>query len=80
MNDSDVYEQWKQQRSSIQPPQDHESKVMEGIAGADADAQQSLTRSSDALLDRPAWAALVVVAASILGMVRMTFSLLIGIQ
>lgn len=82
MNQDDVYEQWKEQRSLIEAPYGFESEVMARLNDSDADTgvDSSTTQPIAAdLLDRPAWAAVAVVAASVFGFARISFALLIGI-
>jgi hypothetical protein len=77
MKPDDVYEQWKQQASSVEAPSGFEAKVMAGVS--QSDVEPTLTRSSARLLDHPAWATAAVLAASLVGLFRVAFALLIGI-
>jgi hypothetical protein len=78
MKTNDVYEQWKKQRSSIEAPSGFESKVMARLGDSDTDggnSPPSVRRS----LDHPVWAIVAVVAATLVGVLRVSFALLIGI-
>jgi hypothetical protein len=78
MKPDDVYEQWKQQASSVEAPSDFEAKVMAGVRQSDSE-RSTLTSDSATLLDHPAWATAAVLAASLVGLFRVAFALLIGI-
>lgn len=82
MKPEDVYEQWKGQRSSIEAPAELEANVMSSLHGlpAPSGAGESVSRpTAGGLLAHPALAAVAVVAASFVGIMRVTFALLIGI-
>jgi hypothetical protein len=79
MTPEDVYQQWKSQRSTIEVSADFDANVMSRLA-AEADVVTSELTSTTgrlALLDRPLWGALAVVAASVVGIVRLSFALLV---
>jgi hypothetical protein len=78
MKTNDVYEQWKQQGSSIEAPSGFASKVMARLNVPDSGGDSRLP-SGTRLLDHPAWAAVAVLAASLMGLLRVAFALLIGI-
>lgn len=78
MNEHEVYEKWKTQRGSIEPTSDFTERVMSGIANDHASVNHPLTKSQP-VAGRYAAAVTAVIAASLLGILRMTFALLIGI-
>ncbi len=78
MNEHEVYEKWKTQRGSIEPTSDFTERVMSGIASDHASVNHPLTKSQP-VAGRYAAAVTAVIAASLLGILRMTFALLIGI-
>lgn len=85
MKPDDVYQQWKQQGSLIKAPDEFEANVMATVNQSDDDQATldlpSVTPSSEPLLlDQPAWAAAAVLAASLMGLMRVAFALLIGIS
>lgn len=79
MTPEDVYQQWKSQRSTIEVADDFDANVMSQlVAKADAGTSELTSNTAGlALLDRPLWAALAVVAASVVGIVRVSFALLV---
>jgi len=82
MRPDDVYEQWKEQRSEIEPPPELNASVISAIDGVESPFQPPVTSTaatSRGLFGHPAWAAVAVVAASIVGIMRVTCALLIGI-
>lgn len=79
MKPDDVYEQWKQQGASIEAPSGFEAKVMAGLQQVEADPPTPATVRRS-WFDHPAWATVAVVAASLLGLFRVAFALLIGIS
>lgn len=78
MKTNDVYEQWKKQRSSIEAPSGFGSDVMARLNVPDSGGDRRLPNGTR-LLDHPAWAAVAVLAASLMGLLRVAFALLIGI-
>ena len=82
MTTDDVYQEWKRQRSSIVAPNGFESHVMSGLVdsdGSEENCETSTRRNEGSLLSHPLWAAAAMVAASVVGIMRVTFALLIGI-
>jgi len=79
MTPEDVYQQWKEQRSNIEASDEFGSNVMSQlVAEADAGSTELASKAGGmGLLDRPLWAALAVVAASVVGIMRVSFALLI---
>lgn len=76
MSDNDVYEQWKASRSSITAPSDFQAKAM-------AEATElpvPKTELKPTVLERPLWATVAIIAASVFGLARVGFALLIGIS
>ena len=85
MKPDDVYHQWKQQGSLIKAPDGFEANVMATVNQSDADQATvelpAVTPSSaPSLLDHPIWATAAVLAASLMGLMRVAFALLIGIS
>lgn len=85
MKPDDVYQQWKQQGALIKAPDGFEANVMAKMNQSDADQATvelpAVTPSSEpSLLDHPAWAITAVLAASLMGLMRVAFALLIGIS
>jgi hypothetical protein len=73
MTEDEVYEQWKQQRGSLQTPSDFATQVIQRIAGSTSTPTRH--RGVERLMTVAA-----VLAASIVGILRITMTLLIGIQ
>ena len=78
MKFEDVYEQWKQQGASIQAPSGFEASVMAGLDQPDG-GPVSPASNTPGWFNHPASATAAVLAASLLGLFRVTFALLIGI-
>ena len=78
MAEPDVYQQWKAQRESIAAPPDFVAKTLLAIEstrlenGGSDQVRYSFKRS--------AWSVFAVVAASVLGFLRIAFALLFGIS
>lgn len=85
MKPDDVYQQWKQQGALVEAPDGFEADVMAMMNHSDADEAtvelRAVTPSSEpSLLDHPAWATTALLAASLMGLMRVAFALLIGIS
>lgn len=78
MSEHEVYEKWKTQRGSIEPASDFAQRVISNIANDQATVDPPRIKSQP-LASRYAAALTAVIAASLLGMFRMPFALLIGI-
>lgn len=83
MTTNDVYEKWKQQRASLEPPTQFEANVISAINDSNAgpDDRPLASRAGyTGSLGRPIWTAVAVVAASIVGIVRVAAVLVIAIS
>lgn len=85
MNPDDVYQQWKQQGALIKAPDGLEANVMAtvnqpGVDQTTVEPPAVTASSAPLLLDHPAWATAAVLAASLMGLMRVAFALLIGIS
>lgn len=78
MSEHEVYEKWKTQRGSVEPASDFAQRVMSSTANDQATVDPTRIKSQP-VASRYAAALTAVIAASLLGMFRMTFALLIGI-
>jgi hypothetical protein len=78
MSEHEVYEKWKTQRGSVEPASDFAQRVMSSTANDQATVDPPRIKSQP-VASRYAAALTAVIAASLLGMFRMTFALLIGI-
>ena len=74
MSEHEVYEKWKTQRGSVEPASDFAQRVMSSTANDQATVDPPRIKSQP-VASRYAAA----LTASLLGMFRMTFALLIGI-
>jgi len=72
MTDDSVYEQWKQQRASTKQPDDLPKDVLAMLEEKSSPSRPDYWRSLTTFA--------AVVAATVLGIARITFSLFLGIQ
>ena len=78
MNDEQVYQRWKEQRTNVSPARDFTSKVMSEISVDEQNTCRPILTGKQSA-GRYMATCSAIIAASVIGVMRVTFALLLGI-